>query len=180
MKLAINGALTIGTDDGANIEMRKAITDKWWPFAFGASAPEIQQMKDWRSYNPKEIYQSNGKLKQALDMFRDHIFAKNDSERQAFTNQYYRLLEVDPYFCLYDFESYYEVQKKVEHLYCQPELWAEYALNNIANMGDFSSDRSVENYCEQIWQIQSTPINQEFLDAIRCNYKEIDACRIYN
>lgn len=179
MKLAINGALTIGTNDGANIEMRQAVTDKWWPFAFGASVEEIQYMKDHHSYRPKEIYHSNLKLQHALDTFRDHVFAVNDSERQAFTNQYYRLIEFDPYFCLYDFQSYYDVQKKVEELYSQPLLWAEYALNNIASMGDFSSDACVKNYCKLIWDLNPVPINQEILEAVRHEYRQLDVCRIY-
>lgn len=179
MKLTINGALTIGTNDGANIEMRQAVTDKWWPFTFGASAEVIQQMKDHHSYNPKEIYHSNIKLQHAIDTFRDHVFAINDSERQAFTNQYYRLIDVDPYYCLYDFQSYYDVQKKVEELYSQPMLWAEYALNNIASMGDFSSDACIKNYCNLIWQITPVPINQEILDTIRHEYSLVDVCRVY-
>lgn len=179
MKLAINGALTIGTNDGANIEMREAITDKWWPFAFGASAEEIQRMKDQHLYNPKEFYYNNLKLQRAVDTFKDHTFAVNDSERQAFTNHYYRLVEFDPYFCLYDFQSYYEVQKKVEDLYRQPLLWAEYALNNIASMGNFSSDVCITNYCKLIWDLHPMPINQEILDAIRHEYRQLDVCRIY-
>lgn len=179
MKLAINGALTLGTNDGANIEMRQAVTDKWWPFAFGASAEAIQQMKDQRSYHPKEIYNSNLKLQRALDTFRDHVFAVNDSERQAFTNQYYRLIDLDPYYCLYDFQSYYDTQKKAEELYSQPLLWAEYALNNIAGMGSFSIDVCVKNYSKRIWQLDPLPTNQEILDNVRNEYRRLDVCRVY-
>lgn len=179
IKLAINGALTIGTDDGANIEMRQATTDRWWPFAFGASAKTVQEMKERRSYDPKEIYNSNTKLKRALDTFRDHFFAVNDRERQAFTDQYYRLIDHDSYFCLYDFESYYETHKRAEELYKQPSLWAEYALNTIASMGNFSSDVSIKNYSRLIWEIAPVPIDRELLDSIRQEYSRLDVCRVY-
>lgn len=182
MKLTINGALTIGTDDGASIEMRESITDKWWPFKFGASADEVQEIKNKQTYAPRHYYEMNSKLRKALDAFRDHTFASNDSEHHAFCNLFYRLVEspdADSYFNLYDFDSYYETQKKVELLFQQPSLWAEYALNNIAGMGNFSSDEAVKNYCEKIWQLSPVPMNEEILERIRYEYKMLDVCRIY-
>jgi starch phosphorylase len=109
----------------------------------------------------------------------------NEAEHQAFGDLYHKLVEggfgteADRYFTMYDFQSYYEVQKKVEHLYAQPLLWAEYALNNIAGMGSFSSDNSIKNYSEKIWQISQTPIKQEILDRIRYEYSVLDVCRVY-
>ncbi|MBA3603642.1 MAG: glycogen/starch/alpha-glucan phosphorylase [Parachlamydiaceae bacterium] len=182
MKLAINGALTIGTDDGANIEMRQAITDKWWPFKFGASAEEVHQMKSKWSYNPWVYYENDSKLKNALDALKDYTFAVNESEHYAFCNLFYKLLEStnpDVYFNLYDFKSYYETQKKAEELFQQPLLWSEYALNNIAGMGSFSSDGAVKNYCEKIWQLSPVPIQQDILERIRYEYKLLDVCRVY-
>lgn len=179
MKLAINGALTIGTDDGANIEMREAVSNQWWPFSFGASAQEIQKMKETHSYHPKDYYEASCKLQKALDALKDRTFASNDSEHHAFSNLYWRLTEIDPYFCLYDFESYYNVQKKVEELYQQPLLWAEYAIQNIASMGNFSSDVAIKKYCNEIWDIKPEPIKQEILDAVRHEYSLMDVCRVY-
>ncbi|MBA3236828.1 MAG: glycogen/starch/alpha-glucan phosphorylase [Parachlamydiaceae bacterium] len=185
MKFAMNGALTIGTDDGANIEMREAITDKWWPFLFGASSDEIHKFQKNNSYRPKDYYHSNVKLKAAIDSLKDYTFALNEAEHQAFGDLYHKLIEggfgteADRYFNMYDFESYYEVQKKVDQLYAQPLLWAEYALNNIAGMGSFSSDNSIRNYSEKIWQISPTPIKQEILDRIRYEYSVLDVCRVY-
>lgn len=167
MKLTINGALTIGTDDGANIEMRQAVTDNWWPFGFGASSKEIQGIKDSHSYNPKEFYHSDSRLQAAINTLNDKTYAINESEHLAFSNLYQKLIGSDPYFCLYDFQSYYDTQKKVEGLYQQPMLWAEYALNNIAAMGGFSSDCSVKKYCNSVWQISPVPINQEILNNVR-------------
>jgi len=185
MKLSINGALTIGTNDGANIEMREAVTDRWWPFAFGGSAEEIQQQKEHHAYHPRDFYHNNAKLRKALDALKDDTFATNDAERQVLNTIFYSLFEgrygaePDRYFTLYDFDSYYEAQKKVDLLYHQPQLWAEYVLNNIAGMGSFSSDVAVKNYCEKIWQISPMPIQQEILDRIRYEYSMLDVCRVY-
>lgn len=185
MKFAINGALTIGTDDGANIEMRKAITDAWWPFAFGGSAEEIQKLKDHQAYNAYEYYQRDSNLKEAVDSLRDRTFAINDSEHQAFSSLYQNLVEKhyggepDRYFTLYDFQSYYEAQKKVEELYSQPHLWAEYALHNIAGMGNFSSDMAIKKYCQEIWGLTAVEIKPEILERVRHEYALLDACRVY-
>lgn len=179
MKLAINGALTIGTDDGANIEMREATSDKWWPFLFGASSEEIQKVKMTHSYNPKDFYYGDQRLQRAVDTLKDRTFAKNESEHQTFLNLYWKLVESDPYFCFYDFESYYTTQKKVEELYRQPKLWAEFAIHNISSMGNFSSDVSVKKYCDEIWQLEPVPINPEILESVRNEYSLLDVCRVY-
>lgn len=185
MKLAINGALTIGTDDGANIEMRQSITDKWWPFSFGCSADEIAAIRANHSYNPTEICNANIKLRKALDSLRNRSFANDDDEHQAFSDLYHKLMEAyygeapDRYFVLKDLESYYNAQKKVEELYKTPNIWAEYALNNIAGMGQFSTDISVKNYCDKIWGITPCPIDDELLQRIRHEYSVVDKCRIF-
>lgn len=185
MKLAINGALTVGTNDGANIEMREAITDKWWPFAFGCSAAEIEAMRSQGSYQPGEIYNNNPKIKRAVDTLRDRTFATNDAEHQAFSDLYHKLIEVhyggspDRYFTLKDLGSFYEVQKKVEKLYQDPNAWAEYALHNIAGMAYFSSDRTIQQYSELIWNLEPCPEDEEILQRARHEYTLMDACRIF-
>ncbi|WP_044882754.1 glycogen/starch/alpha-glucan family phosphorylase [Neochlamydia sp. EPS4] len=178
MKLAINGALTIGTDDGANIEMKESITEKWWPFAFGASRAEIEKMQFEHSYNPKEIYNKNTSIQAALNTLRDHTFANNEQEHQAFNGIFQILLEgfygsgADHYFILKDLESYFETQKKVELLYDNPLLWAEYAIHNIAGMGKFSTDVSIKNYCEKIWGLSPCPTDPEILRRVEHEYRQ--------
>lgn len=185
MKLAINGALTIGTDDGANIEMREQITDRWWPFRFGCSADEIAKMRTEGSYRSREIYERNPKIRRAVDSLRDRTFSNDDAEHLAFSDLYHKLIEThygetpDRYFILKDLESYYEMQKKVEDLFQKPNVWAEYAIHNIAGMGNFSADISIRNYCEKIWGLQPCPADEEILERIRHEYSIIDQCRIY-
>jgi len=185
MKLAINGALTIGTNDGANIEMRQAITDQWWPFSFGYSTEDINKMRANNSYNPRSIYDSNAQIKKAVDTLRDRTFAIDDAEHAAFSDLFHMLMEAhygqspDRYFTLKDLESYYDVQKKVEVLYQKPNTWAEYVLHNIAGMGTFSADISIRNYCEKIWGITPCPSDNEILERIRHEYSIVDKCRIF-
>ncbi|MDR3624294.1 MAG: glycogen/starch/alpha-glucan phosphorylase [Chlamydiales bacterium] len=184
MKLSINGALTIGTNDGANIEMREEIKDQWWPFAFGASSEEIALMQAVRSYNPWEVCAANPKIKKAVESLHDRTFAQFDIEHQAFTELYYHLLEsqhgkpADSYFVLKDLESYAETQKRVEALFLNKASWAEYAIHNIAGMGKFSSDESIKQYAEKIWQLAPCPPDEKILAKVREEYSEHDKCRI--
>ncbi|MEI8365098.1 MAG: glycogen/starch/alpha-glucan phosphorylase [Parachlamydiaceae bacterium] len=185
MKLSINGALTIGTNDGASIEMREAITDQWWPFAFGCSADEINALRASNTYKPADIYNSNPKIKKAIDSLRDRSFATDDTEHMAFSDLYHKLMEAhygdspDRYFVLKDLEDYYNTQKKAEALYQKPNIWAEYALHNIAGMGSFSADVSIQNYCEKIWKITPCLSDNEILERIRHEYSIVDKCRIF-
>lgn len=185
MKLAINGALTVGTNDGANIEMRQAVSDRAWPFAFGGSAEEIRALKDSGAYRPKDYVAASMPLKIALDAFRDTTFTLNDSEHRAGCNLYDRLMvenngaPSDPYCILYDFQAFYEVQKKVEELYLQPSQWARVVLLNIAGMGQFSSDEAIKNYCDKIWNVQPMPTDEAILQEIRYEYSMLDVCRVY-
>lgn len=176
MKFSMNGALTIGTEDGANIEMRQAVTDEWWPFRFGCSSDEIAEMRAKNSYRAWDIYMSNPKLKRAIDSLRDRSLATHDIEHQSLSSLYYTLLESswgsmpDKYFVLKDFESYYNVQKKVDALYQTPLKWAEYAIHNIAGMGPFSTDRSIQEYSDKIWNLTPCPPGQEFLEKVQKEY----------
>jgi glycogen phosphorylase len=185
MKLTINGALTIGTNDGANIEMRQEIGDEWWPFAFGCSADEIFKFKTENSYDPKGIYDSDPQIRQAVDTLRDRTFALNDEEHQAFSDLFHKLIEMhygespDRYFILKDLRNYYDTQKKVDTLYNDPVVWAKYCLHNIAGMGKFSTDYSIKNYCEKIWGLSPCLIDDEIHDVVENEYREHDRCRIY-
>lgn len=185
MKFAINGALTIGTNDGANIEMRAEVKDQWWPFAFGCSAEETEKMRREQTYYPQSIYNDNQKIKNALDSLINRTFAENDYEHQLFANIYHSLLEgypgapADRYFILKDLPSYYETQLRAEQLFIKPAQWAEYAMHNIAGMGKFSTDNSIRNYCEKIWGLKEVPLDEEILQRVRHDYSEHDQCRIY-
>ena len=184
MKLSMNGALTIGTEDGANIEMHRSVGDKWWPFSFGKSASDNAAMRTNRSYNPWEIYNQDFAIRRAVDALKDHSLAVNEEEHQALSSLFHILLESsytdmpDRYFILSDLRSYYETQKKVEDLYAEPNLWAEYALNNIAGMGPFSTDEAVHKYAKQVWDIKPCLIELPELDHVRAEYSEHDKCLI--
>lgn len=179
MKLAMNGALTIGTEDGANIEMREAITDQWWPFRFGATKEEIEILKEKRDYHPEKIYLNNPKIKKALDALKDSTFTDNEFEKKTTMQFYHYLLDgfnPDPYFVIHDLESYYQAQKKVEDLYSQPQKWAQYAIHNIASMAPFSSDASIENYARNIWQIEPTEMNPQTLLKVKQEFDMSNSC----
>ncbi len=173
MKLAINGALTIGTEDGANIEMHEAVGKQWWPFSFGASAGENRM-----PYDPQTIYQSDGKIRQAVDSLKEGEFAESKEEKNSFAALHTILVTKDPFCVLKDLRAYYETQKKVEILFQNPPLWAETALRNIAAMGYFSSDRAVGDYARKIWGIEPIALEKETLAKVRKEYFENDRCRI--
>ncbi len=185
MKMAINGALTIGTNDGANIEMRQAITDKYWPFAFGCSAEEVASLRTANAYNPADIYQSNPKIKRAVDTLRDRTFASNEVEHQIFSDLFHKLIEghyggtPDRYFTLKDLGSYCDTQKNVEKLFTDQTAWNRLAMLNLAGMGNFSTDYSISQYCEHIWGLTPCPVDKDILDRVRHEYSQIDVCRVY-
>jgi glycogen phosphorylase len=184
MKLAMNGALTIGTEDGANIEIHREVTDAWWPFGFGKTTAENVQMRNNRSYSSWDIYMHDPQIHQAVESLRDQTFAETEAEHQAHSSLYRLLLEAqnssipDRYFVLSDLRSYYETQKKVEEFYLQPAKWAEYALHNMASMGKFSTDESIHNYAKKIWNIEPCPVHKSELEKVRAEYSEHDKCRI--
>lgn len=184
MKLAMNGALTICTEDGANVEMRKSVTDTWWPFSFGKTSHELDMMSKTKSYNPEKIAIENPKINKALEALRDRSLVENEAEHDTLCEIYKSLMEgskesrADEYFVLGDLESYYQTQLKVEALYSQPMAWAEFCMHNIAGMGPFSADISIQNYSSKVWHIEPTPPSKQDLDHIREEYSELDRCRI--
>lgn len=185
MKLSMNGALTIGTNDGANIEMREEITDEYWPFAFGASAEEIQRLRATGGYDPRAVASNHPKIQRAVESLINGTFTKSEDEHNALMDIYNKLMvshyggPPDRYFTIYDLQSYYETQKKVEELYKDEEKWAFYALHNIAGMGKFSSDTSIRNYSDLIWQLTPCPADPDILERYRDEFSKIDRCRIF-
>lgn len=178
MKLAMNGALTIGTEDGANIEMREAIGNRWWPFSFGASSYEEQQTQSHHGYNPWDIYSLDAKIKQTLDSLRNGFFAQNESENEALNAVFDSLMlgfggqVPDRFFVLKDLRDYYETQKKVEELYKDQSAWAEYALHNMAGMSRFSADEAVKRYAKEIWNIHPCPLDPQIYTTVRSEYQD--------
>ena len=185
MKLAMNGALTIGTEDGANIEMKESIGNEWWPFSFGASADDNLKMAHEKTYEPEDIVKGNPKIAKAIKALTDHSLTENDEEAQTLKTLHDMLFEgvhgsaPDRYYVLNDLQAYYDTQRKVDELYQQPNKWAEYALHNIAGMGKFSTDNSIRNYAENIWEISPCEADQAEVSRIREEYQKLDACRIY-
>lgn len=161
MKLTMNGALTIGTEDGANVEMRQSVTDAHWPFRFGGTIEEIKE-----SYHPVDIYSQDEGIQEVLNSLRDGYWTDNPDEQAMFSYIYQDLISMDRYRILKDLRSYAEIQQRVEDLYQQPQEWAKTALYNIAGMGPFSSDRSVQDYARDVWDLKPVPFNKELLHEL--------------
>ena len=165
MKFSINGALTIGTDDGANVEMREAIGDENWPFLFGLSADEaIPLMKG--NHNPIEFLQTADPLiKRVIKDLKNPFFAENQEEIDACAVIYQALLYgwegdlADRFLVLRDLMDYHVTQKKVDRLYRDSAAWAACCIRNIAAMGSFSSDVSISKYCNDVWGIEPVTID---------------------
>ena len=185
MKLTINGALTIGTDDGANIEMKEAVTEAFWPFSFGASAEENIQMAHNHSYQVNDLIESNPLLSRVVNALIDGSLAQTEDEKKALKFLHSSLVDgvygspPDRYFVLNDLMSYYQTQKKVETIFENPNLWAEFVIKNIAGMGYFSVDRSIDEYAKKIWKIEKMPMDLNELAKVKKEYSEMDQCRIY-
>jgi starch phosphorylase len=150
MKLALNGALTIGTLDGANVEIRNEVGPDN-VFIFGMTADEVAQTR-CAGYNPWTYYDSDTELKQTLDMLRDGYFSPEDRDRfkpvfDALT------FHGDHYMLLADYASYIACQEKVGQLFGDPQAWTQKAILNVAGMGQFSSDRTIGQYAKTIWNV---------------------------
>ncbi|MBI5435554.1 MAG: glycogen/starch/alpha-glucan phosphorylase [Nitrosomonadales bacterium] len=149
MKLALNGALTIGTLDGANIEIRDEVGEDNI-FIFGLTAEEVTRMKA-SGYQPWDYYHANEELREALDMIGSGFFSPGEPDRfKPIVDAL--LLHGDDYLLLADYASYIACQKEVETAYKDQEQWVKKAILNVANMGKFSSDRTIMQYAEQIWE----------------------------
>jgi starch phosphorylase len=156
MKFAMNGALTIGTLDGANIEIREEVGAENF-FLFGLTAPEVEQRK-CAGYNPREIYDANGNLHEILDALASGEFSHGDKE--LFAPLVGSLLYGDDYMLLADYQSYIDSQDRVSLAYKDPEAWTRMSILNVARIGKFSSDRSIRDYCSEIWK--TWPVKIEF------------------
>jgi len=150
MKFSMNGALTIGTYDGANVEIFEAVGAENF-FLFGLKAEEVYETKR-NGYRPYEIYSTNQELKEVIDLIQSGVFSKGDTN--LFKPIIDSLLGQDPYLVLKDFQSYTECQQKVSDAYNDKDHWTKMSILNVARMGKFSSDRSIREYCEKIWHVK--------------------------
>ena len=147
MKFALNGALTVGTLDGANVEIRERVgADNF--FLFGMTVDEVEAQYA-NGYNPAKYYEADPRLKQAIDLVADGTFSNGD--RNAYSPLVADWLTKDWFMTLADFSAYMDIQSEIEALYADELEWNRKAVLNVANSGYFSSDRSMEDYLERIW-----------------------------
>jgi starch phosphorylase len=149
MKFAMNGALTIGTLDGANVEIREVVGPENF-FLFGLSADEVSQRKA-RGYRPQELYESNADLHEAIDTIASGLFSNGD--RDLYTPLLDSLLHHDDYMLFADYDSYLDAQQRASDAYRDDRRWTRMSILNSARVGRFSSDRSIREYCRHIWNI---------------------------
>ncbi len=152
MKFALNGALTIGTDDGANVEIRELVGDDNF-FLFGMSEPQVAELQE-RGYRPMDYYESIPSLKRAIDLLASGHFTDGSSD--AAMTVVGDLLENDRFMALADYEAYIEAQQRVEDAYRDQDEWSRKAILNVARTGYFSSDRSIRDYVDRIWHVKRT------------------------
>jgi len=150
MKFALNGAVTIGTLDGANIEIRDEVGAENF-FLFGLAAPEVEARKA-HGYRPREHYEADPRLREAVDQIGSDFFSPG--QPGLFSPIVDSLLGCDPYLLMADFGSYVDCQKRVGETYADIERWTRLSILNTARVGYFSSDRAIRDYCEKIWQIR--------------------------
>ena len=150
MKFALNGALTIGTLDGANVEIREEVgADNF--FLFGLNTGEVALLKAG-GCRPREVYEQNETLREVIDFVASGALAGGDKE--LFRPIVENLLGDDPFLLLADYQGYIDAQEKVSALWQHRQAWTRASILNCARMGKFSSDRSIRDYCERIWNIQ--------------------------
>ncbi len=150
MKFALNGALTIGTDDGANVEIRRLVGDDNF-FLFGMLEPEVEKLVA-QGYDPMSFYESSPRLKAAIDLIASGAFGNGNPGMFAAVVD--NLMHQDPFMALADFDSYLEAQSRVDEHYADTEAWTRSAILNVARSGFFSSDRSMQDYIDRIWHTQ--------------------------
>jgi starch phosphorylase len=152
MKFALNGALTIGTLDGANVEIREEVGSENF-FLFGLDAAAVSDLKS-RGYHPRSWYEGNPHLREVIDQIAAGTFSRGD--RNLFRPLVDNLLDRDEYLLLADYQSYVDCQDRVSEAFRNGKKWTGMSILNVARMGKFSSDRAISEYCEKIWQ--TTPI----------------------
>jgi starch phosphorylase len=155
MKFAMNGALTIGTLDGANVEIREEVGAENF-FLFGLTAAEVEERRR-AGYRPYDRYASDPLHREVIDLVASGFFSHGD--RELFRPLVNGLLEHDPYMLLEDFSSYVAAQDEVAAAYRDSERWTHMSILNVARIGKFSSDRAIREYCNDIWHVRPVPVD---------------------
>ena len=155
MKFSLNGALTIGTLDGANVEIREEVGEENF-FLFGLTAEQVRQQKA-QGYRPRDRYESDHQLRAVIDLIASGAFSLGNTELfRPFIDE---LLQRDEYMLFADYPTYVDAQAQVGHAYRDPDRWARMSILNVARMGKFSSDRSIREYSNDIWKVDPVPIS---------------------
>ena len=154
MKFSMNGALTIGTLDGANVEIREEVGEDNF-FLFGLTVQEVADLKS-RGYRPRGYYEDNQELRAVLDMMSQGYFSNGDIN--LFKPLVDELLYQDQYMLLADYQSYIDCQDKVSEVWCDQDRWTRMSILNVARMGKFSSDRAIHEYASDIWNVKPVPV----------------------
>jgi starch phosphorylase len=157
MKFTMNGALTVGTLDGANVEIRDAVGHENF-FLFGLTAEQVQRTLA-QGYRPWELYQNNALLKECLDLIAGGYFSHGD--RELFRPLVEALLTRDEYLLLADFDAYVDSQEEVARAFRDREHWTRMSILNSARSGRFSSDRAIAEYAERIWKVKPMPVEDD-------------------
>ncbi len=163
MKFSMNGALTIGTLDGANVEIRELVGPENF-FLFGLNAEEVYTLKA-SGYNPWEYYNNNPLLKDTIDLINSGFFSQGNQD--LFRSLVDSLVYDDQYLLLADYQAYIDCQKQVGTAYKDQENWSRMSILNAVRMGHFSSDRSIRDYCEKIWKVSPVSVEVEEYDQSR-------------
>jgi starch phosphorylase len=154
MKFSMNGALTIGTLDGANVEIRQAVGEENF-FLFGLTASQVQD-RMIGGYHPRMVIEGDVELENALNLISSGIFSHGD--RQLFAPFINNLREQDPYLVCADYRAYLDCQDEVGIQYLNSEQWTRMSILNVARMGRFSSDRAIREYANEIWKVLPVPV----------------------
>jgi glycogen phosphorylase len=166
MKFAMNGALTIGTLDGANIEIRDEVGAENF-FLFGLTTDEIGELTR-QGYRPWDYYERDEELRAVIDLIASGFFSRGDTE--LFRPLLDTLLRRDPYFALADFRSYTDCQEQVGRGYADTERWTGMSIRNVARSGKFSSDRTTREYCEEIWHAPAVPVPMLSQEEVKAGF----------
>ena len=167
MKFMLNGALTLGTMDGANVEIVEEVGEEN-AFIFGMSSDEVIAHERNRDYDPMQIFNTDQDIRKVLMQLINGFYSPNDPE--LFRDLYNSLLNTqctqfaDTYFILADFRSYAEAQKRVMEAYKDEEGWAKSAILNVANSGKFSSDRTIQEYVDDIWHLDKVTVDMSVVE----------------
>ena len=155
MKFSMNGALTVGTMDGANVEIREEVGAENF-FLFGNDADAVHALKAG-GYRPRDYYESNAELRSVVDLIQSGFFSRGDCD--LFRPLIDGLLHEDPYLLFADFQPYVDCQALASAAYCDTDNWTRMCIRNVARSGKFSSDRTIREYCADIWNVKPVPIH---------------------